>query len=415
MPSSSVELVTIGTELLLGFTIDTNAAWLGQHLSAAGLPIVRRTSVGDRPADIASAVDEALGRADIVITTGGLGPTRDDMSRNVVAALLGLPLEFDQATWDAVLERYRRFGRAPAESNRTQAMVPRGAVALHNRWGTAPGLWIESTRGLVVMLPGVPLEMRMLMEHEVLPRLAGRGGEVSIRSATLRTTGIPESTLAERIGTLEDELAPLTLAYLPGLTGVDLRLTAWSAGGAEADALLAAGIAKLREVAGEWVYGEGDTDLAAVLVDRLRIAGRMLAVAESCTGGMVGARITRIPGASDVFAGGVIAYANAVKEHIGVAASLIAEHGAVSAPVAEAMARGVAQHLGATVAVAITGVAGPGGGSVEKPVGTVWFGFYVDGVVDSHRSVFGGNRPEVRERAVQGALAGLMQRIDARK
>ena len=412
MPEHHVELVTIGTELLLGFTVDSNAAFLGQALSAAGVRIVRRTSVGDRPDEIRAAVDEALARSGFVITTGGLGPTRDDMSKGIVADLLGMPLEFDDRVWQAVLARYARFGRTPVESNRSQAMVPRGGVPLLNHWGTAPGLWLESTRGLVVLLPGVPLEMRMLTEHEVVPRLAGRGFGTIIRSATLRTCGIPESTLAERVGDVEDALAPLTLAYLPSVAGVDLRLTAWNIPAAGAAGMLDAGIERLRTVARQWAYGVGDTDLAAVVLEQLRTAQRKLAVAESCTGGLLGGRITDVAGASDVFLGGVVAYDNRVKEQaLSVPAELIANHGAVSAQVAQAMASGVAAAFDAEVAIAVTGIAGPGGGSDEKPVGTVWFGFSIDGRVDAHKSVFGGIRTEVRERAVQGALLGLWQRL----
>jgi len=412
MSARAVELLTIGTELLLGFTVDTNGAFLGQVLSAAGTRIVRRTSVGDRPDEIRAAVDEALSRTGFVITTGGLGPTRDDLSKQAVADLIGMPLEFDDGVWEWVLARYRRFGRAPVESNRSQAMVPRGGTALHNQWGTAPGLWLESARGLVVMLPGVPFEMRMLMEQAVLPRLVARGGQTTIASAVLRTSGIPESTLAERIGSLEDALAPLTLAYLPSVAGVDLRLTAWDQPDDQARAQLADGIARLRATAQAWAYGEAGTDLAAVVVDQLRRRGSKLAIAESCTGGLLGGRITEIAGASDVFVGGIVAYDNRVKRDLlAVPDAMLAGHGAVSAAVAQAMAIGAASRLDASIAVSVTGIAGPTGGSEEKPVGTVWFGFTVDGSTDTHKSVFGGTRTEIRERAAQAALWGLWQRL----
>jgi nicotinamide-nucleotide amidase len=330
----------------------------------------------------------------------------------VVADLLNMPLQFDDTVWDAVLARYRRFGRTPVESNRSQAMVPRGGTALPNQWGTAPGLWLESPRGLVVMLPGVPLEMRKLTEQEVLPRLATRTGGSAISSAVLRTCGIPESTLAERIGGLEDALAPLTLAYLPSTVGVDLRLTAWNQPADRAQELLRDGIAWLHAVAQAWAYGEAEADLAAVVLAQLRSRSSTLAVAESCTGGVLGGRITEVPGASDVFVGGVVAYDNRIKcELLGVPEAVIAEHGAVSAAVAHAMAEGAASSLGADVAVSVTGIAGPDGGSDEKPVGTVWFGFRVHGQTDTHKSVYGGTRTEIRERAAQGALWGLWQRL----
>ncbi|MGH7592856.1 MAG: competence/damage-inducible protein A [Gemmatimonadales bacterium] len=408
----TVELVTIGTELLLGFTVDSNAALLGQVLSAAGVRVARHTSVADHPDEIRASVDEALARFGFVITTGGLGPTGDDMSKQAVADLLGMPLQFDDDVWQAVLARYTRFSRVPVESNRSQAMVPRGGVALHNRWGTAPGLWLETERGVAVMLPGVPLEMRKLMEHEVLPRLAGRTGGSAICSATLRTVGVPESTLAEQIGHLGEDLAPLTLAYLPGVAGVDLRLTAWNLPVEAAQRALCDGIDRLQRVAVDWAYGVDATDLASVVLGQLRSRTRRLAVAESCTGGLLGGRITDVAGASDVFVGGVVAYHDAIKEHaLAVPAALIAKHGAVSAEVAHAMAAGVAAGFSADVAVSVTGIAGPDGGSDEKPVGTVWFGFFVDGQIQTRRSVFGGTRREIRERAVQGALLGLWQRL----
>jgi nicotinamide-nucleotide amidase len=408
----SVELLTIGTELLLGFTVDTNGAYLGQQLSAIGVQVARRTSVADRPDQIRAAVDEALRRTGAVITTGGLGPTRDDMSKVVVADLLGLPLEFSDDVWSQVLARYARFGRKPVESNRSQAMVPRGAVALPNQWGTAPGLWIESNRGLVIMLPGVPLEMRMLLEHELVPRLRERSDGSAVVSRTLRTCGIPESTLAERIHDIEDGLGPLTLAYLPSVAGVDLRLTVWDMPRDTAVQALDAIATALRERVFEHVYGEATEDLAAVVLDRLRRTRRTLAVAESCTGGLLGGRITAIPGSSDVFVGGVVAYDNRIKQELlGVDPALIVAHGAVSSQVAAAMAAGAVARCGAEVAIAITGVAGPGGGTAEKPVGTAWVGLHAGGEVVTHRSVFGGDRDEIRARAVQGALLALWRHL----
>lgn len=407
-----VEIVTIGTELLLGFTVDGNTAMMGQRLAAAGLRVTRRTSVPDIPEAIQAAVSEALDRVGVVICSGGLGPTRDDLTVASVAELLGLPLAFDEATWQQIEARFARFGRTPSPSNRVQAMVPAGATVLPNRWGSAPGLWIPTSRGAVVLLPGVPTECEHLLEAEVLPRLRGRGSLAPILTRTLRTSGVPESTLGELTGPLEASFAPITLAYLPQGTGVDLRLTAWSFEEAEAKARLDAAAAILHEAVGQWIYGEGADDLAAVLLRALRSRGLTLALAESCTGGMLGSRVTAIPGASDVFLGGIIAYANREKiALLGVESELLERHGAVSVEVAEAMARGAAQRLGADVAVALTGVAGPDGGSVEKPVGTVCFGFSIRGVVDSQVSRFSGERREVQERAAHAALLSLLRRL----
>jgi nicotinamide-nucleotide amidase len=340
-----------------------------------------------------------------VLTTGGLGPTRDDITKKVVADLFDAPLDFDQSVWQTLLDRFARLERKPAESNRSQAEVPRGATVLPNRWGTAPGLWLEGRAGLAIMLPGVPLEMRRLLEHEVIPRLAQRGSHSVIRSLLVRTSGIAESTLAEKIGNVEAEIAPITLAYLPGLEGVDLRLSAWGFSSDEADRRLNAAAVLLRRRAGESVYGEGDADLAALVLERARSQGIRFAVAESCTGGLVGARLTEVPGSSDVFVGGVIAYDNALKQDLlAVPEALLSEHGAVSEPVARAMAVGAANRFGVRGAVAVTGIAGPSGGSPEKPVGTVWLATALDAEVVSRRSMFPGSRHEIRARATQAAL-----------
>ena len=414
MSVDRIELVAIGNELLLGHTLDTNGAEIARTLSALGVEIVRRSAVPDRPEEIAAAVGEALRRTGAVITTGGLGPTRDDVSKKVVADLYGMPLEFDENVWTDIVARFARARRTPAASNRGQAEVPRGATVLRNRWGTAPGLWLEGPPGLTIMLPGVPSEMRKLLEYEVGPRLAALAGGGVVRSLLVRTTAIPESTLAERMGDVEQEIAPLTLAYLPGTHGVDLRLTAWRMDPAEADRRLrqAADLVTIR--AGEHVYGEGDADLAAVVLERARRASLSLGAAESCTGGLVGGRLTDIPGSSDVFMGAVVCYADRLKtELLEVPAELIRAHGAVSEDVARAMAEGARRRLGVDLAVSVTGIAGPTGGTAEKPVGTVWFGVASPTGTDTRRIVFLGSRREVRERAAQTALYLLDRRLHA--
>ncbi|HEX3276226.1 MAG TPA: competence/damage-inducible protein A [Gemmatimonadales bacterium] len=408
----NIELLTIGSELLLGFTVDTNGAELARALSAVGVQVVRRTSVGDDSEAIRRAVLEALGRTGAVLTTGGLGPTRDDVSKVVVAELFGAPLEFDEAVWQALVERFARMGRTPPASNRSQAQVPRGATVLPNRWGTAPGLWLEGPPGLAIMLPGVPGEMRKLMEHEVVPRLAARSDGAVIRSRLVRTTGIPESTLAERLGEIEQAIAPLSLAYLPGYEGVDLRVSAWRLPAAEADARLAAATALLRQRAGQYAYGEGDDDLAALVLESARARRLSLGTAESCTGGLVAARLTEIPGSSDVFIGAVVCYANALKTSLlEVDPELIAADGAVSESVARAMARGACRRLGVDVAVAVTGIAGPAGGTASKPVGTVWLALAQGDEVEARRLQIPGDRHNVRVRSAQAALQLLWRRL----
>jgi nicotinamide-nucleotide amidase len=408
-----LEVVTIGTELVLGQILDTNAVDLGRDLAAAGVEIVRRTSVADRPDMIRAAVAEALDRTGFVITTGGLGPTRDDMTKNEVAAIFKKPLILDEAVLQSLQERFRRLGRPMPDVNRTQALVPAGATVLPNPRGTAPGLWVEETDRVVVMLPGVPSEMRGLLAEEVLPRIAGRGetAGIVVRSRTVRTTGIAESALAERVGHIEDEIAPLTLAYLPSVSGVDLRVTAWRLREEEAERRLVAATAQLRERAGEHVYGEDNADIAATILDVLRARRQRLAVAESCTGGLLGGRITAVPGSSDVFAGGIVAYADDVKrELLGVPAALINAHGAVSEEVVLAMAAGAQQRFGVDAALAVTGIAGPGGGTADKPVGTVWLAARLGTAARALRRVFPGDRGEIRARSAQAAL-DLLRRL----
>jgi nicotinamide-nucleotide amidase len=409
---STIELLTIGTELLLGLTIDTNSAEIGRTLAAAGLTVARRTSVSDRADDIRDGAQAALGRTGLVLCTGGLGPTADDITKKVIADLFDMPLVFDPDIWQSLLERFARFGRKPAEKNRSQAEVPLGATVLPNKWGTAPGLWLESDRGVAILLPGVPHEMRNLLHQEVLPRLVQRGTGQVIRSRMVRTTGVPESTVAERIDGIESRIAPLTLAYLPGVDGVDLRLTAWSLEPAEADRRLAAAAAEIRTLVGPCTYGDGDSDLAEALLGELGTHRLRVSTAESCTGGLLGARITAIPGSSTSYLGGVVAYDNAVKVGLlDVSESLLTRHGAVSAEVAAAMAQGIARRLGTETAISITGIAGPSGGTAEKPVGLVFVGVVIRNEVWTERFQLGGDRDQIRARAAQGGLFQLLRRL----
>jgi len=406
-----LEVVTIGTELLLGQILDTNAAELGRALAAAGVEVVRHSSVADRPDAIRAAVTDALARTGFVITTGGLGPTRDDMTKREVAAVFGKPLKMDATVLRSLEDRFRRLGRPMPAVNRTQAEVPEGATVLPNPRGTAPGLWVEAQGRVVVMLPGVPSEMRGLLAEEVLPRLAARGSGLVVRSRSVRTTGIAESALAERVGAIEDEIAPLTLAYLPSTDGVELRVTAWSLREDEADRRLAAAAAQLRERAGEHAYGEAGTDLAAVVLEQLRARKARLVVAESCTGGLLGARITAVPGASTVFIGGVVAYDDVVKSGtLDVPPELLDRYGAVSEEVVSAMAEGVQRQFAVAAALAITGIAGPGGGTPEKPVGTVWLAARFGAETRALKRMFPGDRGEIRARSAQAAL-DLLRRL----
>ena len=404
-----LELVTIGDELLLGFTIDTNAAHLARELASVGFSIVRRATVGDDAEDITSAVKDALERTGAVITTGGLGPTSDDRTRPAIAEVFGRDLVPDEARWEVLRALWKERGRGEIPlANRSQIMIPRGAVVLTNRHGTAPGIWLEDDRGRwCAMLPGVPRELRGMLADELMPRLMTRvrGTPPVIRSRTIRTTGVAESQLPELLGPMASGFDGLSLAYLPSQEGVDLRLTSRGRSAADADAVLAAAAGQLRSRVSRYAYAEERTDLAAVVLTACEVRGLRIGVAESCTGGLLGARLTAIPGSSTVVAGGVIAYSNDVKrELLAVREETLDAHGAVSEAVAIEMADGVRHRLGTEVGIAITGVAGPGGGTTEKPVGLVCIAVDVGGTVRTHGSRFLGDRTEIRFRSTQAAL-----------
>lgn len=408
----TVEILAIGDELLLGDTLDTNGAWLGRRLSAMGVVAGRRTIVGDDDAAIGEALRAALQRAGIVICCGGLGPTPDDRTRDVVSAVYGRPFELDESWLTAIRERFRARGLAMPESNRRQAQVPRGGVLFPNPAGTAPALAIDDpSLGLTVLLPGPPRELHALFDEQIAPFLASRlapdRGPVLRR--VLRTTGLAESQVAERVSDLVERMAPLTLAFLPVGIGIDLRITSWGElAAADAERAIDHAFRALAERLGDAVYGEGDADLAAVVGRVLGDAGLTVATAESCTGGLAAKRLTDLPGASAWVVGGVVAYSNGVKEALlGVPAAMLEAHGAVSEPVARAMLEGVRAATGADCAVAITGIAGPGGGTQDKPVGTVWIAAAAPGGTEARLVRFVGTRSDVRERAAQAAFALL--------
>lgn len=415
---TSVELITIGDELLLGFTIDTNAAHLARTLASIGLHIVQRTTVGDEAAQIARVVKEALDRTGAVITTGGLGPTSDDITMASIGALFGRAMRLDEAHFAWMKERWmKRFNRPLPEANKKQAMLPEGATKLENRHGSAPGVWLEDERGRwVAMLPGVPREMRGMLADTLVPLLQSRttAGTV-VRSLTLRTTNIAESLLADKVDSMPGGPLGVSLAYLPSIAGVDLRLTVKDVSSDEADRALTAAAARLRDRLHEWIYGEQSTDLAAVVLDLCRARHLTLAVAESCTGGLLGGRLTAIPGSSDVVRGGIIAYHNdAKRDLLGVDESAIAAYGAVSEEVVRQMAAGARRALNASVGLAITGVAGPGGGTDEKPVGTVWIATDIEGRIEARQLKLWGDREEIRERSAQWTMELLRQGLGSR-
>ncbi|KEF41821.1 MAG: damage-inducible protein CinA [Cyanobium sp. CACIAM 14] len=368
-----MEVLCIGTELLLGNIVNGNARWLAEELAALGVMHHRQEVVGDNRERLIEAVRQAAGRCRVLLTTGGLGPTPDDLTTEAIAAAFGAELEEREEIWAAIQARLQARGRPVAASNRKQALLPRGAEVLPNPVGTAPGMiWTPLPGFTVLTFPGVPRELRAMWQATAVPwlRRAGLASGV-FASRMLRFWGVPESDLAEQVRDLLDLENP-TVAPYAGEGEVKLRITARAADAPAAETLLAPVEAELRRRTGALCYGVDGDSLASVVLEALRRRGETLAVAESCTGGRLGAALAAVPGASEVFLGGVIAYANAVKQGLlGVPHDLLACHGAVSDPVAEAMAGGVRRVTGADWGVAVTGIAGPGGGSDAKPVGLV--------------------------------------------
>lgn len=403
----TAEILAVGSELLTPFRQDTNSLFLAGRLNDAGIDVRWKTVVGDDPSDLASVVRHAIARADIVLTTGGLGPTADDVTREAVATVLGVPLDEDTAVFDAIRARFAARGLPMPDANRRQAQVPRGAIVMANPLGTAPGLWIESSDHVIALLPGPPREMQPMFETHVDPRIRARAGGRQVRRRVIKVTGRSESAVEEVAHPIYSRLGgavtvDTTILAAPGQ--IELHLSARGADIAALDAALEAGVRRLAEALGSAVVSVDGRSLEAVVGDILRGRGLRIAVAESCTGGLVLARLTDVPGSSGWVIGGIVAYDNDVKvRELGVGLELLHEHGAVSEPVARAMARGVRARFGADVGVAVTGIAGPSGGSAEKPVGTVVIA--VAAAAETARTFsFPGDRPTVRQHAVAAAL-----------
>jgi nicotinamide-nucleotide amidase len=389
------ELLCVGTELLLGNILNSNARWLAERLAALGVPHYRQEVVGDNRERVIAAVRAASQRARVLITSGGLGPTPDDLTTEAIAAAFETPLEERPEVWELIQARLAGRGRPVAASNRRQAWLPRGAQVLPNPTGTAPGIIWSPVEGFTVLtFPGVPAELKAMWLATAEPWLRQTGvADGVFASRLLRFWGVSESALAEQVSDLLAQSNP-TVAPYAGLGEVKLRMTARAKDGATAAALLAPLEVELRRRSGHSCYGIDDDSLASVVLEKLRQRGETLAVAESCSGGGLGAALAAVPGASDVFLGGVIAYANAVKQGLlGVDPLVLERWGAVSDPVAEAMAQGARRVTGSDWALAITGVAGPGGGSDSKPVGLVHIAVAGPDSCRSEAVRFGSSRP----------------------
>ena len=412
----SAEIVTIGTEMLLGDLVDTNTAWISQRLAALGVSMYRHTTVGDNNDRIIGALRDAASRADLVVTTGGLGPTSDDLTNACLGMLTGRPMvEYPEAR-SHIDEKFAKFGREPTPSNYKQALFPEGTELIPNPLGTAPGALVEWEGTLYATLPGVPSEMKRMFEETLEPLIRERS-DGSIVSKTLHFAGIGESALAEKVQDFLDASDP-TVAPLAGQGRVRLRITTRAATEEEAHRKIRPVEEEILDRLGEYFFGEDEETLESSVGRLLADRGATVALAESCTGGLISKRLTDIAGSSAYFVEGFVTYSNASKERLlGVPDEMLAEHGAVSEPVARVMAEGARKISGADYGLSVTGVAGPGGGTEEKPVGLVYVGVAdAEGAVGEKLDLtaWARSRSSIRERSANRALDLLRLRIEGR-
>lgn len=403
------EIITIGDEILIGQVIDTNSAWIGNKLNEIGVSVKQISSISDQKQDILSTLSVATKRADLIILTGGLGPTKDDITKKTLAEYFEVGFKQDEGTLEQVKILFDRFKAPLLPINIAQADVPENCTVLLNRNGTAPGMWFEQEGKIIISLPGVPFEMKYLMEEEVIPRIKQQFNLPHIVHHTMLTAGIGESFLSEKISSIEDVLPPhIKLAYLPKLGQVRLRLSAYGTDRAvllNEVQMIAAGIKKL---AAPYLISDTDIPIEKVILDFMEQRNLKLAIAESCTGGYLAHQITQHPGCSTVFSGSAVAYSYDMKESmLGVKHETLTAHGAVSSEVVEEMAKGVIHRYQADYSVSISGIAGPDGGTPEKPVGTVWIAVANNSQTISRKFQFGTKRKENIERSAISALIML--------
>lgn len=399
------EIIAVGSELLTPHRLDTNSLFLTRHLNRLGIEVLRKHVVGDNPAHLRDALRGALERVDLVIAIGGLGPTGDDLTRETVAELLGRALLRDDAILQLIEERFRRFGRKMPESNAKQAMVPEGAVVLENKRGTAPGLWLESEGRIVVLLPGPPPELEPMFVNGVAPRLAHAASGVQLHARELRVAGLPESEVEQRIAPIYRSYADVQTTILAAPGEIELHLRLWSDDAAEAERQLNEVVERITLALGDHIFTTQGETLEEVVAREMISHNATICVAESATGGLVAQRLTRIPGSSSYFLGGVVCYSNSLKTAlVDVPEEMIEARGAVSPEVARALSGGIRRRCGATLGLGITGIAGPGGATPEKPVGTVHIALANGNTVTERAFRFPGERERVRWQAAQAAL-----------
>lgn len=410
------EIITIGDELLIGQVVDTNSAWIGHELNNVGVEVLRVTSVRDRQNEIVDALESAMKRVDLVIVTGGLGPTKDDITKKVLCDYFDTKLVFNDAVY-ANIKRILGNRISMNDLNKSQAMVPEKCTVINNRVGTAPICWFEANNKILVSLPGVPQEMTTVMSEEILPRLKNIASLGNIIHRTFLVKNLPESILAEKIASWEGQLPDsIKLAYLPKLGIVLLRLTARGTDENVLSDLLNEESLKLKSILGKDLLIDSDSPLEIILGDKLKNLGLSIATAESCTGGSIAARITSIPGCSEYYKGGIVAYSNQVKiDLLEVSPAILSAKGAVSEETVIAMAKGAMKQLNVDCAIATSGIAGPDGGTVDKPVGTIWIAAcYKEKQLTLKQEINRGRAMNV-ERAANNALLLMLELLETGK
>jgi nicotinamide-nucleotide amidase len=402
-------IIAVGSELLTPFKVDTNSLAITERLNTIGFDVRMKAVVGDDVDELAAVLERGIGAVDLIVCTGGLGPTEDDITRDALARVLKVPVDMDESVVERIRQRFAQRGLAMPDINRRQGMVPRGAVMLENSRGTAPGLWVERDGTSLVLLPGPPREMTPMFEALVAERLQPRAGGAGLFRRALKITGRTESDVDARAqpiyGRWLTAPVPISTTILAVMGQIELHLTAHAPNGAAAQTALDAAVLELEQELGASIYSSDGRSLEAVVGELLRSGRLTIAAAESCTGGLLASRLTDVPGSSDYFDSGVVCYSNRAKvEWLGVPKPLIDEQGAVSEPVAHAMAEGIRARTGAEVGVGITGIAGPGGGTAEKPVGTVVIAVVTPEDVRVRTFQFIGSRDMVKFQSTQAAM-----------
>ncbi|MGD0036802.1 MAG: competence/damage-inducible protein A [Bacteroidota bacterium] len=409
------EIISIGDELLIGQVVNSNQSYIAEKLNSVGIFGDKMTTIGDDEDEILSAFQKAYASHDVVTVTGGLGPTHDDITRSVVCKFFNTDTIINEEALENVKRIFARRKSAPRKINEDQALVPRGCTVIQNRLGTAPGYFFEQNGKYFIVMPGVPYEMKAMMDDFLLPFFEKHKTGLIIRHKTLKTTGIAESFLAEQIGDVHKMFSPdsgVTLAFLPSSLGVRLRITIKANALDEAESKIHDVETKLRSKVDKFIYSSDEKELEDVVGKLLSERKLTIAIAESCTGGLIADRITNVSGSSEYFERGIIAYSNKSKvEELGVPLELIHQHGAVSREVAEAMALGIRTTSNTDIGIAITGIAGPTGGSLEKPIGLIWIGYSDKNETFAMQFIFNGERRIVKERATQATLEFVRRKI----